>query len=312
MAELCSCDTGVNGFGVIDCYGAADRIVGLGFVALKDGTIENIISAPVSQSDWEGLLFEKDGGKRVSLLSDVKAYTSERDDAVTETIDTIDYFISEGKKMVSFQVIGSPYKLKEYVDSLRCQKSGFWGVSASSQLLGRKKTSGGADELYPIPVQTGTINSKMIDKTKEALAKMQVTFQIDENFNDADLVYIPSDEITADLFDTEAMIQATAVTTGTTTTLALTQEIQLNFSLSGQISANGQEPLEGFDNAAYFEIYNETASAAVLVTGASESSTVKGLYTISWAILQTTADVLKFSASSTAPFNFTAFTKTAL
>jgi len=311
MAELCSCDTGVNGFGVIDCYGAPDRVIGLAFQSLKSGGVENTLTAPVAQADWETSLWSKDGEIRLSLLNDVKAYTSERDDAVTETIDTIDYFISEGKKMVSFQVIGSPYKLKEYVDSLRCQRSGFYGISASGQLLGRKKAAGSEDEIYPIPVQQGTIYSKMIDKTKETLAKMQVTFQIDENFNDADLVYIPADEITADLFDTEAMIQATAVTSGTSTTTTTTQEIQLNFSLSGQISANGQEPLENFDTVTYFDIYNNTTVAAVVPSAVSESATTPGLYTLTFAA-QTTADVLEFSASATAPFNFVAFTKTSL
>ena len=311
MAILCSCDTGVNGFGVVDCYGAPDRVVGLAFQSLKNGGVNNVITAPLSQSDWEALLWNKNGEERISLLSDVKAYVSERDDAVTETIDTIDYFISEGKKMVSFQIIGSPYKLKEYVDSLRCQRSGFYGVSASGQILGRSKSTGAQDEIFSIPVQQGTIYSKMIDKTKETLAKMQVTFQIDENFNDADLVFIPVDEVTADLFDTEAMIQATAVTSGTSTTLATTQEIQLNFSLSGQISANGQEPLEAYNASLNWEAYNNTTLAAVVISSVSESSTTAGLYTLTFAA-QTTADVIKFSASSIAPFNFTAFTKTAL
>jgi hypothetical protein len=312
MAILCSCDTGVNGFGVIDCYGAPDRVVGLAFQSLKSGGFNNVITAPLSQSDWEGLLWNKDGEQRLSLLSDVKAYVSERDDAVTETIDTIDYFISEGKKMVSFQIIGSPYKLKEYVDSLRCQRSGFYGISASGQVLGRSKSTGAQDEIFSIPVQQGTIYSKMIDKTKETLAKMQVTFQIDENFNDADLVFIPVDEVTADLFDTEALIQGTAVSAGTSTTTTTSQDVQLNFSLSGQISANGQEPLEAFTQTLTWEAYNNTTLAALSLVGVSESSVTPGLYTITWTVAQTTADVIKFSASSTAPFNFVAFTKASL
>ena len=312
MAELCACDTGVNGFGVIDCYGKPDRNVGLAFQSLKSGGSLNNISAPVNQGDWEALLYTKDATQRLSLLNDVKTYTSERDDAVTETIDTIDYYISEGKKMVSFELIGVPVKLKAFIESLRCQKSGFYGVTASGQLLGIKRSIGSEDELFPISIQSGTITAKVIDKTKETLGKMMVTFQIDENVNDADIVFIPSTEITADLIDTESMIQATATTSGTTTTLATTQEVQLNFSLSGVISGTGSEPLEGFTNTANFEIYNETTLATVAVNGVSESSTVPGLYTISWVTPQTTSDLITFSASNAAPFNFAAFTKTSL
>ena len=311
MAELCVCADGTSGFGVIDCFGKIDRVVSAGFRDQKSSGVENVITAPVSQSDWEALLYNKDATQRLSLLGDVKAYTSERDDSVTETIDTIDYFISKGKKMVSFELLGNPLKIMSYIDSLRCKNVTFIGVTASNQLLGRKKSTGSPDELFGIPVQTGTIDTKEIEKTKETLAKIRVTFQIDESFNDSDKVFIPSTEITADLFDTEAMIQATAVTSGTSTTLATTQEIQLNFSLSGQISANGQEPLEAYNASLNWEAYNNTTLAAVVISSVSESSTTAGLYTLTFAA-QTTADVIKFSASSVAPFNFTAFTKTAL
>jgi len=310
MSTICSCDTGAGGFGLIDCYGAPDRVVGLGFQQLKNGGSINAIESPVAQADWEGHLWSKVGGERISLLNDVKAYTSERDDAVTETIDTIDYFISEGKKMVSFQIIGAPAKLKAYVDSLRCQTIGFYGVSASGQLLG-KRSPNDLDVLYPIPVQNQTIYSKIIDKTKETLAKMQVTFMIDERFDDADFVYIPTDQITANLLTTEALIEATA-TAGATTTTTTTMDIQLDFSLSGRVSPDGLEPLQNFDDAAYFAIYNNTTLASVAVSAVSESSTTAGLYTIEWTTAQTTADVLEFSASAASPFYFTPFTATSL
>lgn len=310
MSTICSCDTGAGGFGLIDCYGSPDRVVGLGFVQLKTGGSDNVVTAPIAQADWEGLLWNKDGSQRVSLLSDVKAYTSERDDAVTETIDTIDYFISEGKKMVSFELIGTPAKLKSYVDSLRCQTIGFYGVSASGQLLGQRSS---ADEMKPIPVQNQTIYSKIIDKTKETLAKMRVTFMIDERFDDADLAFIPSSEVTADLLTTEALIEATA-TAGASTTTTTTMEIQLDFSLSGQVSGtapNGLEPLTNFDSTSYFAIYNNTTLASVAVSGVTESSTTDGLYTLTFTA-QTTADVLEFSAPAASPFYFTPFTATSL
>ncbi len=310
MAELCACDSGTPGFGVIDCFGKPDRPVGIGFMPLKSGGALNVITAPLNQAAWEALLYTKDATQRLSLLNDVKAYTSERDDAVTETIDTIDYYISEGKKMVSFEMIGVPAKLKAYVDSLRCGKNGFVAPTASGQLLGMRRAIG-ADELFPIPIIAQTVTSKIIDKTKETLAKMMIMFQIAESVNDADIVYIPADEITADLVDTGAMIQTIATTTGTSTTTSTTQEVQLDFSMSGVISANGMEAYEGISTATYFEIYNQNTLATVLVSGVSESAVTPGLYTLTFAA-QTTPDVLEFSASNTAPFDFVAFTKASL
>lgn len=308
MSLLCSCDTGANGFGLIDCYGEPDRVVAYGFQQLKDGGTENYLSAPLLQAAWDGALYNKNGAVRISVLRNAKQVTDEREDPVTETIDTVDYIIRDGKRMITFTVVGVPSKIIAYINSLRCQNIGFYGISAANQLLGRNKETI-ADALHPIPIEKGTIYAKEMPKTTDAFQKVQVTFQVAENYDDSQNAFFPSSVVDADLLDTPAMIQANVTSTGTATTTATTQVINLSFALSGQVGLN--EPLENFGAVTgNIDIYNETTSAVVATAGFTESATTPGEYTITF-LAQTTADVMRFSAGATAPFNFVSFTKTA-
>lgn len=309
MSLLCSCDTGANGFGLIDCYGEPDRVVAYGFQQLKDGGLENLFQSPLSDADWKSALYNKSGAVRISVLRNAKQVTDEREDPVTETIDTVDYIIRDGKRMITFSVVGVPSKIIAYINSLRCQNIGFYGISAANQLLGRNK--GIIDDtLYPIPVEKGTIYAKEMPKTTDSFQKVMVTFQVAENYDDSQNAYFPSDVVDADLLDTPVMIQANVITGGATTTTATTQEIRLNFALSGQVGVN--EPLENFGGVTgNIDIYNETTAAVVATATFVESVTTPGLYTVGFTS-QTTNDVLRFSAGATAPFNFVSFTKTAL
>lgn len=301
--ESCTCGTGVDGFGFIDCYGKPSRVVGIGFQQLKSGSTENYILAPLSQSVWEGWLYNKDGSLRISVLNNLTEYTSERDDAITETIDDIDYYLKDGKKMVSFTVVGAPYKLKAFVEGLRCSKNGFYGLSESNQVLGRRSATNTL-HILPIPIQKGTLTSKMIDATNATFSKMMVSFQLDERYDDSEFVYYnaPAD---VDLLGTEALIQANASATVDSAT-AIT--VTLAWSLSGAVGA-ALEPLTNFDTASFFSLYNETTAASVTISGITESPA--GSYELTF-VAQTTADVLTLSPSATSPFTFDALTLTAL
>lgn len=296
-AISCTCDTGVNGFGFIDCFGKPSRVVGVAFQQLKSGGAENYLNAPISQANWEGSLWNKTASLRISVLNDVKEYSSDRDDAITETIDDIDYYLKDGKKMISFTVIGAPYKLKAYVDGLRCGRNGVYFISESNQLLGRRIDNDTA-AIGLIPIQKGTITSKMIDATVATFSKMMVTFQLDERYDDSEFVYVPSDKITADLQDTEPMIQAIATAS---VTASVTIEVTLLWAASGRVSDVDLEPLENFDVSSYFSLYNNDTSSTVAISAVSEGSA--GVYTLT-ITAQTTGDSLTLSAGALAPFDF--------
>lgn len=299
-AISCTCESGVNGFGFIDCFGKPARVVGLGFQSLKSGSADNYLQAPVAQANWEGSLWNKTGSLRISVLNNVKEYTSERADAITETIDEIALYLKDGQKMISFSVLGAPYKLKEYVDSLRCGTNGFYGIGEGNQLLGRRRDL--AKQLGLIPIQKGTITSKMVDATNTTFSKMIVTFMVDERFDDSEFVYMPSAEIEADLEYTNALIQADAVATVASAT---TISVEMKWSASGVVAAAGLEPLENFDTASFFELYNNDTSSAVTISSVTESPA--GTYELTFAA-QTTGDELILNAGTLAPFNFTEIT----
>lgn len=299
----CSCTSGVGGFGLIDCFGKPSRIVGLGFQNLKSGGSDNYLLSPVSQANWEGSLWNKNGSLRISLLNNIKEYTSERADAITETIDEIALYLKDGQKMISFTVLGAPYKLKEYVDGLRCSTIGFYGISESGQLLGRRISSD-SSRLGLIPIQKGTITTKMVDATNTTFSKMMVTFMVDERFDDSEFVYMASDEITADLEYTNALIQADASAVVDNATRITTT---LLWAASGRVSGSGTglEPLENFNTASFFLLYNNDTSSAVTVSSVTEVSA--GVYELTFAA-QTAGNDLTLSAGVLAPFNFTEIT----
>lgn len=296
-ATSCTCTSGPSGFGFIDKYGKPARTIGIGFQSLKSGGVENFMQVPLAQANWEGSLWNKDETLRISVLNNIKEYSSERDSAVTETIDEIDLILKDGKKVISFTILGAPYKLKAYVDSLRCGRNGFYGISECNQLLGRRRTN--TDEIGLIPIQRGTISSTMVDGTSSTFGKMMVTFQIDERYNDAEFVYADSSEITADLDETEAMIQADATAVVSTATKVT---VTMKWAASGRVSANGLEPLENFDASSYFYLYNNNTLAAITLTSVTE--TTAGVYELTWATGTTAADDMTLSAGALAPFNF--------
>jgi hypothetical protein len=296
-AISCTCESGVNGFGFIDCFGKPNRVVGLAFQSLKSGSADNYLLAPVSQANWEGSLWNKTASLRVSVLNNVKEYTSERADSVTETIDDIALILKKGQKIISFTVLGAPAKLAEYVDGLRCGNYGFYGIGEGNQLLGRRRVN--TAQLGLIPIQKGTIDTKPIDGTNSTFSKMMVTFMIDERYSDSEFSYMPLDQIDADLDFTNAMIQADAVATVASAT---TISVEMKWAASGRVSADGLEPLENFDTASFFSLYNVTTSSTVAISLVSETS--PGVYELT-ITAQTTADDLTLNAGVLAPFNFT-------
>ena len=148
-----------------------------------------------------------------------------------------------------------------------------------------------------------------MDRTNNTVSRVMVSFMVKQNYNAANTGFIPSTAIVPELSAVPGMIQATTTTTGATTTTATTQEISLTWSLSGSAAIGSQEALVGFDTTTFWSIYNEDTPAAVAVSTCVENP--DGTYTLGFTS-QTTGDVLTFSATNTAPFNFTSFTKTAL
>lgn len=308
--SVCTCSTGATGMQVLDCFGLPDRITGIGFVdIMSDSTTFNSLTysaaSPMTLANWTAKLYTKDEKQRISVLNDIKVYARETADAVTEEIDTIPQFIRDGDQMVTFELIGAPAAIKAAIETLRCRTVGYYGLTASNQIVGYKYND---SELRPIPIEKGTLTVKTMDRTNDTVSRVMVSFMVKQSYNAANTGFIPSTAIQPELSAVPGMIQATTTTTGTATTTATTQEISLSWSLSGSAALGSQEALVGFDTTTFWSIYNEDTAAAVTVSTCVENP--DGTYTLGFTA-QTTGDVLTFSATNTAPFNFTSFTKTA-
>jgi hypothetical protein len=308
--SVCTCSTGATGMQVLDCFGQPDRITGIAFVDLMlDSTTANSIQVtealPLTLIGWTGRLYNKDEKQRFSVLNDIKVYARETADAVTEEIDTIPLFIRDGDQMVTFELIGAPAAIKAAIETLRCRTVGYYGLTASNQLVGYKVSD---TSLQPIPIEKGTLSVKTMDRTNNTVSRVMVSFMVKQSYNAANTGFIPSTAIVPELSAVPGMIQATATTTGAATTTATTQVVSLTWSLSGSAASGTQEALVGFDTTTFWSIFNEDTALAVTVATCVENP--DGTYTLGFSA-QTTGDVLRFSATNTAPFNFTPFTKTA-
>jgi hypothetical protein len=227
----------------------------------------------------------------LNILNKLTEFVDERADQNVETIDQIDYIVSEGARVVTFTMVGAPDKIKRYVDGLNCDNYGF-GVITENGELGGWKYSETASNLKLIPIQKGTVKTKVMQPTLEAKARVMVSFTVDRSFNDADYGFINATNVTADVLGTNGMINT--ITTGGTMTVATIVPVSLAYPLSAEV---GSRPLEGVDTIAWWRVYNNDTAAAVTITAIAEPTPGNYELTIT---AQTAGDVLTVSNGATA------------
>lgn len=227
----------------------------------------------------------------MNILNKLTEFVDERADQNVETIDQIDYIVSEGARVVTFTMVGAPDKIKRYVDGLNCDNYGF-GIITENAELGGWKYSETASNLKLIPIQKGTVKTKVMQPTLEAKARVMVSFTVDRSFNDADYGFINATNVTADVLGTNGMINT--ITTGQTMTLNTVVKVGLSYPLSAEV---GARPLEGVDTIAWWRVYNNDTAAAVTISAIAEPT--PGNYELTIAA-QTTGDVLTVSNGSAA------------
>jgi hypothetical protein len=291
MAANCTCDTGVFPFGFLGCDPKAARPVGLAIGLMKsNATTFNTLASPMNQATWEGLVWSTNEKTRLNILNKLTMFVDERADQNVQTIDQIDYTISEGSRVVTFTMVGAPDKIKRYVDGLNCDNYGF-GIITENAELGGWKYSETASNLKLIPIQKGTVKTKVMQPTLEAVAMVQISFVVDRSFNDADYGFIAASNVTADVLGTNGMINT--ITTGGTMTVNTTVPVSLAYPLSATV---GSRPLEGVTTIAWWRVYNNDTTSAVTITAIDEPT--PGNYELTIAA-QTAGDILVVSNGTT-------------
>ena len=289
---VCNCNDGVLGFGTATCVGLASRAVGFGFRKNKSYGSYNAIdgSSDTTQAAWETFLFTSDADVRMNVLRNVKTVVDERADPDFEELDGVSYVVAEGQRYISFEVIGTPSKLKTIVEGLRCGEYGFTMITADNQLAGWKV----AEDLRGIPVEKGTLYTKIIPATRTTKTKLMVKFMVAESFDDGDMGYIPADMISADLLGTNPQVEA-IVEAGiaTATTATVTVDYYANDSTTPQDYVGA--------DVGDFTLYNVTTDLAVTVTVTEPTD---GNYVLTF-VAQTAADVLELRDKNASPITFT-------
>jgi len=300
--EACNCTDGTKGWGLSSCFNKFGYPLGYAFQKIKnssgdDNKVEATEAAKLTQLTWESSLYSSDQNLKISVLSNVKAVTDEREDPNTEDVDGVEIFVSEGTRKITFEVYGVPSKVKGFIEGLRCGEFGFYAIS-NTKNLGGLKVDGG---VQPIPIEKGTLFVKEIFQTKTGQQKLMVTFQVSEAYNDSDFGFLPASIIDADLLGTTPQIQALLTGDGAADS-AGAETVNIVFSAN---NSTVDEPIAGANDAAYYTLQNTTTGGAVTISGVVDNG--GGEYEILYTS-QTTADVLVLSYANGSPLAFEDYT----
>lgn len=190
----------------------------------------------------------------------------------------------EGVRHFKAMIDRPAFEMLQKVNKNACTQLAVFIIDADGNAIG----NGGIDSdfLYGILIDMETWHGRLIKPTDDAPQMIELMFDFHRLEKDEDLkMLLASDFANVDLLTTRASYDVYGVISNETTT---SLDIQLTTSYGSAKSAIAVPGLVAGD----FELYNKTDSASVAVASAVESSTVPGLYTLTFAA-QTSADELQ-------------------
>jgi hypothetical protein len=289
MAEICSCKEGSFNTGQPNCVDIFDRAKYIVLVRTRDnsGALNAIANNAVLDQSYLDTKVNETPDKRWYVFPNHIEFTDEREDPNTEDIEGIAYYASEGTRTINLfyqNKLGSP-DMKKVIDSHKCFDNAVFIITHSNQIVGYQPQ--GVDDLLPMPIQTGTLWSKFIQRTKTTTNRVQMSWIVAESLNDGDLSFIPADAITGSLATLKGISDITLTPT-TPQTVATTLVVQAQYTNFG--TAFEKQPLLGVITVGDWDVFNETTSLAIVPSGVVE--TTPGVYTFTIAA-QTASDVIR-------------------
>lgn len=212
-----------------------------------------------------------------------------RQDPVKQTFNSgLEVKVRDGFRMFTAFIPNGDTELLGRLKSYECAEIGAFILDQDDNFI---HSNGGATTIpqvncYPILIDKNTWDVQLVKPTDAEVQMIKINFQWKATEKDENLRMIPSGQMNWTREDLYGLINVygTEVTCGQTDTVANIFAIN---------STSETEAITGL-LAANFGCYNVTDSSSVTVTGAVESTTVPGQYTLSYAS-QTIADVLQFS-----------------
>ena len=277
---ICSCNITLGGTGKGKCEPIQDVLANLFAVrTFDDSGVKNSIGVgdTVDSTYLTGKLNEADGSKRWYPLRQQKQVVDERAEAITETIDNVDYNTDKGVRTYSGAVIKADTVFLDNISGLECGAWSFFGIDKSNRIIGQVSIDG--TELYPLPSEEGTVNTNLVKTSVGVIQKVLLTFTYSTLLRDEDLRLMES---TADLVNAQGLLDVNAAISSESTT-GFVADLTTDYGYFG-------DPIKVVGWVlADFALYNETQASAVVITSVTEAP--DGTYTFVTPA-QTSSDVL--------------------
>lgn len=300
--QACDCNASLGNTGVA-CTPIMEIANKLVAVPLKDadGVRNKIAFTDVfSQTYWDNKINAADPTQRFYPLPEMKNAVDERAESIKETFeDNTTEFIQQGVRTFSALIVtNGVQQLLGQMETFRCQDFGFYIVDVNGNLIGSLGT--GQDDcnptyLYPIAVDRGSFDPRLVKKTNTTAQKISLMFNWKQTEQDKNLRMITSTEAAYDLNQLSGLIDVCMVVSNITQT-----SFDADLRLTGYGTPVNPLRLEGLVTGD-FSLYNETDSASVAISSVTEAD---GVYSFTFPS-QTIGDILQLTPTQTG-YDFTA------
>ena len=241
MATVCDCGVvGLGNLGTPNCQNIAQVTKRHIFVPYYDSTgvingIE-IATATLDKAWFDALLTNTDASKRWQISPVLENVTDERDDSITESLDSgKELFIQQGNRTFEGVNIGQSPTYLGKLKTLKCNEIGVFEVDKGGNIVGRLSSDGLF--LYPIRIDKDTFDPNFIKATDTTVAKISVKFSYDTLEFDEDLKLISRVSMGYNPLDLTSVIDANLTDGGATlSTIQTSVEAKMDYgtALSGK------------------------------------------------------------------------------
>ncbi len=230
---------------------------------------------------FSDLINHADKSKRWFPLPELKNVVDERAENITQSFgDGSSVFISEGDRSFTGLLVKGTPRLKGKIESARCVEVGIFIIDKNGNLIGSLDEDNGI--LLPIKLDEASVAARLMKTSDTTIQMLELKFNFHSDEKDENLAMITCDELDYNLLLLKGLLDIHA----TVANKSLTSfEVTLKTEYGSVLNPVLDEGLVAAD----FTLYNDTDSAAVVITSAAEAP--DGTYTIVYAA-QTAADVL--------------------
>jgi hypothetical protein len=274
-----SCTTTLFDLGSDQCI-TPDIIRKMVFVQYlgADGKPQGIdLSAAFGETEIDALLNQTDATKRWLLTEELSNFVSERADPNVETIDGNDYFLSQGSRPMTADLLTVNADISTKINANRSTALGVFLIDANGGIVGAGNREGFLD---PIQLVQGSMWAKVVMATEANIFKVSMSFNWSKLAKDGDMRVLTEETTDTDMLAKRPLINVDE--NASDSVLATTATVSYA-TVDGSASGSPFVGLVVGD----FAMFNSTTQLAVVPTLAVEGP--NGTYLLTFAA-QTTDD----------------------